>query len=233
MSDDGDRPSRSRVGPGRRRALPLLGPGSSTASRPFQRTPDLPLPRVRERRTRPADDAPQPALPPVKGPLPHDNEPPRPPGLPCSSSTTATTTTSPPLRLSETGEVLHALAGTAATHPRDAGCGGCFRARVLIAHPRRTRPRPRPHQAAGDLVHSGPARRGGEDGATTAIVLDMQFLAVAAATCHAKEAPRPASGSRHQAADTCAPPTKPPLNRPWQRSSSRAPGCPSPCDGSG
>lgn len=57
-------------------------------------------------------------------------------------------------------------------------------------------------QAAHDLVHSGPALGRGEDGATTAMVIDMAvFLAITAANWHAKRHHSQQAAAAQQAAE--------------------------------
>ncbi|MFI5765063.1 relaxase/mobilization nuclease domain-containing protein [Streptomyces sp. NPDC051563] len=93
-------------------------------------------------------------------------------------------------QLAAAGEVLDALAKTSAAHTRrqlrDAATA--FE-RVARSHVRTERGQDQAlRQAARDLVHSGPALGRGEDGATTAMLIDMVFfLATAAATWHAKK----------------------------------------------
>jgi hypothetical protein len=88
------------------------------------------------------------------------------------------------------GEVLDALAKTSAAHTRHQLREAAFvferatRSRVQAerGHDRALR------QAARDLVYSGPALGRGEDGATTAMVIDMAFfLVTAAAHWHARK----------------------------------------------
>lgn len=57
-------------------------------------------------------------------------------------------------------------------------------------------------QAAHDLVHSGPALGRGEDGATTAMVIDMAvFLAITAANWHAQKHHHQQAAAAKQAAE--------------------------------
>lgn len=93
-------------------------------------------------------------------------------------------------QIAATGEVIDALAKSSAAHTRkelrDAASSferaTRFHVRAARGHDRALR------QAARDLVHSGPALGRGEDGATTAMLIDMAFfLAIAAANWHGKK----------------------------------------------
>ncbi|MFJ3667768.1 mobilization protein [Streptomyces sp. NPDC090106] len=88
------------------------------------------------------------------------------------------------------GEVLDALAKTSAAHTRAELREAAFvferatRSHVQAEHGHDRTLR----QAARDLIHGGPALGRGEDGATTAMVIDMLFfLVTAAAHWHAKK----------------------------------------------
>nr|WP_206326918.1 relaxase/mobilization nuclease domain-containing protein [Streptomyces sp. S3(2020)] len=88
------------------------------------------------------------------------------------------------------GEVLDALAKTSAAHTRAELREAAFvferatRSHVQAEHGHDRALR----QAARDLIHGGPALGRGEDGATTAMVIDMLFfLVTAAAHWHAKK----------------------------------------------
>jgi hypothetical protein len=158
--------------------------------------PDLSLPRIRDRWTSPpATDAPshrdrprRRALPSVAGPA-------------FARRRAAAATWQALLivdhaddgtaaaQIAAAGEVLDALAHTSAAHTRAElraaalafERAGRSHVRAAHGHARALR------QAARDLVTSGPALGHGEDGATTAMVIDMAFfLAVAAANWHAK-----------------------------------------------
>ena len=97
------------------------------------------------------------------------------------------------------GEVLDALAKTSAAHTRHELREAAFAfERASRSHIRAERGHDRAlRQAARDLVHSGPALGRGEDGATTAMAIDMVFfLVTAAAHWHAKKGPRPAGRRR-------------------------------------
>ncbi|WP_405818583.1 relaxase/mobilization nuclease domain-containing protein [Streptomyces sp. NBC_01390] len=88
------------------------------------------------------------------------------------------------------GEVLDALAKTSAAHTRDQLRTAAFTfERATRSHVKAERGHDRAlRQAARDLVYSGPALGRGEDGATTAMAIDMLFfLVTAAAHWHAKK----------------------------------------------
>lgn len=95
------------------------------------------------------------------------------------------------------GEVLDALAKTSAAHTRAQLREAAFtferatrsHIKAVRGHDRALRQAARAlRQAARDLVYSGPALGRGEDGATTAMVIDMLFfLVTAAAHWHAKK----------------------------------------------
>ncbi|MCB5910161.1 relaxase/mobilization nuclease domain-containing protein [Streptomyces pinistramenti] len=165
--------------------------------------PDLSLPRIRERWTQPSDEGtPQLVLPSLTGPasarrsaataawqalliIDHGND-----------GTVAT-------QIAATGEVLDALAKTSAAHTRHElqEAASVFerasRSRIRAAHGHDGALR----QAARDLVHSGPARGRGEDGATTAMAIDMLFfLAITAAHWHARKQHAQQAEAAHRAA---------------------------------
>ncbi|MGA4943730.1 relaxase/mobilization nuclease domain-containing protein [Streptomyces cinereoruber] len=165
--------------------------------------PDLSLPRIRERWTQPSGDATQqPALPPVTGPA--------------SARRRATGAAWQALlvidhghdgmiaaQVAATGEVLDALAQTSAAHTRhELQAAATAFERASRSHVRAARGHDRAlRQVARDLVHSGPALGRGEDGATTAMALDMLiFLAIAAANWHAKKQHAQQAEAAHQAA---------------------------------
>ena len=157
--------------------------------------PDLSLPRIRERFTTPTetsqdDSGPgQPVLPPVTGPA--------------FARRRATAATWQALLIIDQGddgaaagqiaaaaEVLDALAKTSAAHTREELRDAAFAfERASRSHVKAVRGHDRAlRQAARDLVHSGPALGRGEDGATTAMLIDMAFfLATTAANWHAKK----------------------------------------------
>ncbi|AVV45344.1 mobilization protein [Streptomyces sp. P3] len=88
------------------------------------------------------------------------------------------------------GEVLDALAKTSAAHTRrELRDSATAFERASRSHVRAVRGHDRAlRQAARDLVHGGPALGRGEDGATTAMAIDMLFfLITAAAHWHARK----------------------------------------------
>jgi len=88
------------------------------------------------------------------------------------------------------GEVLDALAKTSAAHTRAELREAAFVfERATRSHIQAERGHDRAlRQAARDLIYSGPALGRGEDGATTAMAIDMLFfLVTAAAHWHAKK----------------------------------------------
>ncbi|MEV5663463.1 relaxase/mobilization nuclease domain-containing protein [Streptomyces flaveolus] len=173
--------------------------------------PDLSLPRIRERWTLPTQAATsadgsgmkQPALPDVTGPA--------------FARRRATAATWQALliidngddgaaaaQITAAGEVLDALAKTSAAHTRAELREAAFVfERASRSHIRAVRGHDRAlRQAARDLVHSGPALGRGEDGATTAMLIDMAFfLAIAAANWHAKKHHSQQAAAARQAAE--------------------------------
>jgi hypothetical protein len=102
------------------------------------------------------------------------------------------------------GEVLDALAKTSAAHTRTelrqaaAAFERATRSHVKAEHGHDRALR----QAARDLVYSGPALGRGEDGATTAMAIDMLFFFVtAAAHWHAKKEHAQQAAAARQAAE--------------------------------
>ncbi|MFJ5266760.1 relaxase/mobilization nuclease domain-containing protein [Streptomyces sp. NPDC088387] len=165
---------------------PVFYPGARLA-------PDLSLPRIRERWSADAQDE----------PAARREETPRSrPGAPASARRkTASAVWQAVLvfghgddaiaaaHIAAAGEVLDALAKTSAAHTRrelrDAATAferaSRSHVRAVQGHDRALR------QAARDLIHGGPALGRGEDGATTAMAIDMLFfLIVAAAHWHAR-----------------------------------------------
>ncbi|KUJ67465.1 mobilization protein [Streptomyces albus subsp. albus] len=166
------------------------GKGESVFYSGSKLAPDLSLPRIRERWTQTSDDATQqPALPRASGPA--------------SARRRATTAAWQALlvidhsddgviaaQIAATGEVLDALAKTSAAHTRhELQAGATAFERASRSHIRAARGHDHAlRQAAGHLVRSGPALGRGEDGATTAMLIDtMFFLVIAAAHWHAKK----------------------------------------------
>ncbi|THA37801.1 relaxase/mobilization nuclease domain-containing protein [Streptomyces sp. A1547] len=171
--------------------------------------PDLSLPRIRERFALPAEAIPedsqpeQPALPPVTGPA--------------FARRRATAATWQALLIIDHGddgtaaaqiaaaaEVLDALAKTSAAHTRRELRDAAFAfERASRSHVTAMRGHDRAlRQAARDLVHSGPALGRGEDGATTAMLIDMAFfLAITAANWHAGKHHAQQAAAARQAAE--------------------------------
>ncbi|MFJ8676272.1 relaxase/mobilization nuclease domain-containing protein [Streptomyces sp. NPDC093589] len=102
------------------------------------------------------------------------------------------------------GEVLDALAKTSAAHTRKElrEAAATFE-RASRSHVRAERGHDRAlRQAARDLVYSGPALGRGEDGATTAMAIDMAFfLVTAAANWHGKKEHAQQAAAARQAAE--------------------------------
>jgi hypothetical protein len=173
--------------------------------------PDLSLPRIRERWTLPAEAVAsvdgsgpeQPALPDVTGPA--------------FARRRATAATWQALliidngddgaaaaQIAAAGEVLDALAKTSAAHTRaELREAASVFERASRSHVRAVRGHDRAlRQAARDLIHSGPALGRGEDGATTAMLIDMAFfLAIATANWHARKHHGQHAAAAQQAAE--------------------------------
>ncbi|OII62893.1 MULTISPECIES: relaxase/mobilization nuclease domain-containing protein [unclassified Streptomyces] len=102
------------------------------------------------------------------------------------------------------GEILDALAKTSAAHTRRElrDAAAAFE-RASRSHVRAARGHDRAlRQAARDLVHGGPALGRGEDGASTAMAIDMLFfLITAAAHWHAKKGHAQQAAAARQAAE--------------------------------
>ncbi|WP_432104100.1 relaxase/mobilization nuclease domain-containing protein [Streptomyces sp. bgisy091] len=163
---------------------PIFYPGARLA-------PDLSLPRIRERWSADAPASPKEAAPRTG------------PGGPAAARRgTASAVWQAVLifehgedavaaaHIAAAGEVLDALAKTSAAHTRR-GLHDAARAfeRASRSHVRAVRGHDRAlRQAARDLVQGGPALGRGEDGATTAMAIDMLFfLITAAAHWHARK----------------------------------------------
>lgn len=159
--------------------------------------PDLSLPRIRQRFSDDGDTSDQS----TGAPSDHATAP-APSGPATARRRTATTVWETVLvidggqdaqmaaQIAATGEVLDALATTSAAHTRAELREAAFVfERATRSHIRAERGHDRAlRQAARDLVHSGPALGRGEDGATTAMVIDMLFfLVTATAHWHAKK----------------------------------------------
>uniref|UniRef100_A0AAU2JY74 Mobilization protein n=1 Tax=Streptomyces sp. NBC_00049 TaxID=2903617 RepID=A0AAU2JY74_9ACTN len=103
------------------------------------------------------------------------------------------------------GEVLDALAKTSAAHTRKQLGEAAFAfERASRSHVRAARGHDRAlRQAARDLVHGGPALGRGEDGASTAMLIDMAFFLVTAAAAwhgrreHAQQAAAALQAAEH------------------------------------
>jgi hypothetical protein len=107
-------------------------------------------------------------------------------------------------QIAAAGEVLDALAKTSAAHTRKQLREAAFAfERASRSHVRAERGHDRAlRQAARDLVYSGPALGRGEDGATTAMLIDMTFfLVTAAAHWHAKKEHAQQAAAARQAAE--------------------------------
>ncbi|WP_435059095.1 relaxase/mobilization nuclease domain-containing protein [Streptomyces sp. bgisy060] len=106
--------------------------------------------------------------------------------------------------IAATGEVLDALAKTSAAHTRRElqDAAWAFE-RASRSHVRAVRGHDRAlRQAARDLVHGGPALGRGEDGASTAMAIDMLFfLVTAAAHWHARKGHAQQAEAAQQAAE--------------------------------
>ncbi|KOG33775.1 MULTISPECIES: relaxase/mobilization nuclease domain-containing protein [Streptomyces] len=165
--------------------------------------PDLSLPRIRERWTKSAEaPSSESSQPWVTGPA--------------SARRRATTAAWQALlvidqgddgviaaQIAAAGEVLDALAKTSATHTRhELQAAAAVFERASRSHVRAARGHDHAlRRAARDLVHSGPALGRGEDGATTAMVIDtLFFLITAAAHWHAKKQHAQQAEAAHQAA---------------------------------
>ncbi|MFF7413282.1 relaxase/mobilization nuclease domain-containing protein [Streptomyces lydicus] len=106
--------------------------------------------------------------------------------------------------IAATGEVLDALAKTSAAHTRHELHDAAFAfERASRSHIRAERGHDRAlRQAARDLVNGGPALGRGEDGATTAMAIDMLvFLITAAMHWHAKKGHAQQAEAARQAAE--------------------------------
>lgn len=115
-------------------------------------------------------------------------------------------------QIAAAGEVLDALAKTSAAHTRAELREAAFVfERATRSHIRAERGHDRAlRQAARDLVYSGPAFGRGEDGATTAMAIDMLFfLVTATAHWHAKKGHAQQAAAAARPPNSCAPPTEP------------------------
>ncbi|MEV7287023.1 relaxase/mobilization nuclease domain-containing protein [Streptomyces sp. NPDC093252] len=154
------------------RGEPVFYSGSTLA-------PDLSLPRIRKRWTKTSDDATQ-----------------RPVTGPATARRRASAAVWEALsvidhgddaviaaHIAAAGEVLDALAQTSATHTHlELQAAATAFERASRSHVRAARGHDNALRgAARDLVHSGPALGRGEDGATTAMAIDMLFFLITAA----------------------------------------------------
>ncbi|WP_405889787.1 relaxase/mobilization nuclease domain-containing protein [Streptomyces sp. NBC_00133] len=172
--------------------------------------PDLSLPRIRERWSGDAEPSQN-----------SDSRPSRDPRSAASGAATARRRTAQAAwqavlvidhgadavvaaHIAAAGEVLDALAKTSAAHTRKQLREAALAfERASRSHVRAERGHDRAlRQAARDLVYSGPALGRGEDGATTAMLIDMVFfLVVAAANWHGKKEHAQQAAAARQAAD--------------------------------
>ncbi|MFJ9034523.1 relaxase/mobilization nuclease domain-containing protein [Streptomyces sp. NPDC102274] len=171
--------------------------------------PDLSLPRIRERWS--SNDA-----EPDRGNSPRTSRTHQPMG-PAAARRRATTAVWQAVlvvghgddaqvaaQVAAAGEILDALAKTSAAHTRRELREAAFAfERATRSHIRAERGHDRAlRQAARDLVHSGPALGRGQDGATTAMVIDMVFfLVTAAAHWHARHQHAQQAAAARQAAE--------------------------------
>ncbi|MFE2146579.1 relaxase/mobilization nuclease domain-containing protein [Streptomyces sp. NPDC059456] len=107
-------------------------------------------------------------------------------------------------QIAAAGEVLDALSKTSPAHTRRElrGAAAAFE-RASRSHVRAVRDHDQAlRQAARDLSHGGPALGRGEDGATTAMAIDMLFfLVTAAALWHARKGHAQQAAAAQQAAE--------------------------------
>ncbi|AJT62462.1 hypothetical protein T261_0773 [Streptomyces lydicus] len=182
---------------------PIFYSGSTLA-------PDLSLPRIRERWSETTDSS-------QSGDAPTDRSARPAPSSPAAARRRATSAVWQAVlvidhgddaqvaaHIAAAGEVLDALAKTSAAHTRRElrEAAWAFE-RASRSHIRAERGHDRAlRQAASDLVYSGPAFGRGEDGATTAMLIDMAFfLVTAAAHWHAKKEHAQQAAAARQAAE--------------------------------
>ncbi|WP_244419085.1 relaxase/mobilization nuclease domain-containing protein [Streptomyces hygroscopicus] len=180
---------------------PVFYPGARLA-------PDLSLPRIRERWSA-AHPAPAPS-PETPGRATPDNSPSAARRRTASAAWAALPIveqgddTVAAAHIAATGEVLDALAKTSAAHTRRELRDAASKfERASRSHIRAERGHDRAlRQAARDLVNGGPALGRGEDGATTAMAIDMLvFLITAAMHWHAKKGHAQQAEAARQAAE--------------------------------
>lgn len=180
---------------------PVFYPGARLA-------PDLSLPRIRERWSGDAQNNPAPR---------QEDAVPAGPGTPAAARRmTASVAWQAVLvveqgddavaaaHIAAAGEVLDALAKTSAAHTRrELRDAATAFERASRSHVRAVRGQDRAlRQAARDLVHGGPALGRGEDGATTAMAIDMLFFLITAAVhWHARKGHAQQAAAARQAAE--------------------------------
>ncbi|MFD8978608.1 relaxase/mobilization nuclease domain-containing protein [Streptomyces sp. NPDC059564] len=182
---------------------PVFYPGARLA-------PDLSLPRIRERWTAMVSPGQDGEGVTSDGPLR---------SVPGPASARRTTTTAAwqavlifddgedsviSAHIAAAGEVLDALAKTSAAHTRkQLGQAASAFERASRSHVRAARGHDRAlRQAARDLIHGGPALGRGEDGASTAMLIDMVFfLVTAAAAWHGRKEHAQQAAAALQAAE--------------------------------
>ncbi|GAA2735334.1 relaxase/mobilization nuclease domain-containing protein [Streptomyces nogalater] len=181
---------------------PVFYPGARLA-------PDLSLPRIRERFTGALDDG--------QGATPVEPPSPTGPGGPSAARRRTASVAWQALLVIEqaddavaaayiasAGEVLDALAKTSSAHTRaELREAAVTFERASRSHVRAERGHDRAlRQAARDLVQGGPTLGRGEDGATTAMAIDMLFFLVTAALhWHAKKGHAQQAAAARQAAE--------------------------------
>ncbi|GAB3950054.1 relaxase/mobilization nuclease domain-containing protein [Streptomyces sparsus] len=179
---------------------PVFYPGARLA-------PDLSLPRIRERWS--ADPHDQAATPVDAAPA-EPNRPAAPRRRAASAAWQAVTVVEQgddavaAAYIAAAGEVLDALAKTSAAHTRrELRDAATTFERASRSHVRAERGHDRAlRESARDLMDSGPALGRGEDGATTAMAIDMLFfLITAAAHWHAKKNHAQQAAAAHLAAE--------------------------------
>ncbi|MER5347619.1 relaxase/mobilization nuclease domain-containing protein [Streptomyces mirabilis] len=179
---------------------PVFYPGARLA-------PDLSLPRIRERWSGDHPDQAPSAGTPVHGTAPSPSDARR---RAASAAWTAIMIVEhgddavAAAYIASAGEVLDALAKTSAAHTRRELRDAAFAfERASRSHVRAERGHDRAlRQAARDLVHGGPVLGRGEDGATTAMAIDMLFFLITAAMhWHAKKGHAQQAAAARQAAE--------------------------------
>ncbi|WP_367435156.1 relaxase/mobilization nuclease domain-containing protein [Streptomyces celluloflavus] len=182
---------------------PIFYSGSTLA-------PDLSLPRIRERWSEVAE-------PGQRSEAPTDRSSRQAPGGPAAARRRAASAAWQAVlvidhgddaqiaaHIAAAGEVLDALAKTSAAHTRRELRDAAFAfERASRSHIRAERGHDRAlRQAARDLVYSGPALGRGEDGATTAMLIDtVFFLVTAAAHWHGRKQHAQQAAAAQQAAE--------------------------------